>query len=92
MLKTWYVALAAPGILSSAISNRIQTKWIAMLLNNGVDPRTNVTVIPRGAFQETTKALSIMSGVPPDKFSSIVGYGMGWWRVSHQGHEVRRRC
>ena len=58
-----------------------------MLLNRGVDPRTNVTVVPPSTFDEMTTAHSVMVGTP-STFTSITGYGMGWMRTSFQGHDV----
>ena len=69
---------------------RTQTKWLAMLLNKGVDPHTNRTVVPRLTFDEMTTAHSLMFGQPVDSSQSIMGYGMGWSRVSYAGHDVRR--
>ena len=60
-----------------------------MLLNRGVDPNTNQTIVPSAVFAEMTAAHSIMYGAPRDVFTSIGGYGMGWMRGSFQGHDVR---
>ncbi|KAI0792523.1 beta-lactamase/transpeptidase-like protein [Abortiporus biennis] len=74
--------LAGPGgILSST------HKWLAMMLNHGVDPYTNRTIIPLRAYSEITYAhyIAFGAGFPG---SSIQGYGLGWARVSYQGHET----
>lgn len=73
------------GVISSA---RDLTKWVGTLLNAGVDPTTNVTIIPRSAFDEVTSANVIISGNTSDPASSILGYGMGWERYSLAGHDV----
>ncbi|KAI0326062.1 beta-lactamase/transpeptidase-like protein [Cubamyces sp. BRFM 1775] len=58
-----------------AISNvEDMTKWLATLLNSGVDPVTNRTIVPAQAEKEL----------------SVVGYGMGWFRMSYKGHDVVR--
>ncbi|KAI0350602.1 beta-lactamase/transpeptidase-like protein [Trametes cingulata] len=76
---------AGPG---GAISNaEDMTKWLATLLNAGVDPRTNTTIIPASIFANMTTARAIERGTPsPDV--SITGYGMGWFRFAYKGHDV----
>ncbi|RDX43399.1 beta-lactamase/transpeptidase-like protein [Lentinus brumalis] len=74
----------AGGIISSAED---MTKWLAVLLNEGTDPTTNATIIPPAAFTEMTTARSIVSGVAVGDIS-IMGYGMGWFRMSYRGHDV----
>jgi hypothetical protein len=67
-----------------------QVPWVKMILNGGIDFDTNVTVIPRAAFDTITSVHSIVvpnvSGLPPG--SSIIGYGLGWMRYSFFGHDV----
>lgn len=65
-----------------------QTKWLTVLLNEGVEPASNKTIIPRSAFEEITTAHSIQAGKPTIPEMSIQGYGLGWWRFSYQGHDV----
>lgn len=71
-----------------ADSSVLQTKWLAVLLNNGVDPVSNTTIIPSSAFEEITTAYSVMEGTPPSPEMSIWGYGLGWVTFSYQGHNV----
>lgn len=59
-----------------------------MLLNDGVDPITNTTVIPQSAFKMATNVQSIVDGSAKYPEFSFSGYGMGWERFSYQGHEV----
>ncbi|KAI0341218.1 beta-lactamase/transpeptidase-like protein [Trametopsis cervina] len=73
------------GVLSSAVD---MNKWLAMLLNGGINPRTNKTVIPKAALDAATVAHSVMFNRAPLPELSIVGYGMGWTRQSYRGHEV----
>lgn len=59
-----------------------------MLLNEGIDPTTNTTIIPRSAFEMVTTVHMIMQGRAAQPYFSIDGYGMGWNRKSYQGHEA----
>lgn len=65
-----------------------------MLLNEGINPTTNITIIPRSAFEMVTTVNMIMQGRAAQSYFSIDGYGMGWHRKSYQGHEVSEssRC
>jgi hypothetical protein len=62
---------------------------VLLLLNEGVHPKTNETIIPHSAFKEATTAHAIVFGRPDQPHLSIHGYGMGWGLQSYQGHEVR---
>ncbi|KAL1945494.1 hypothetical protein VTO73DRAFT_2345 [Trametes versicolor] len=76
---------SGPG---GAISNvEDMTKWLATLLNGGVDPRTNITIVPASVLANMTTSRAIESGVPALDIS-IVGYGMGWFRQSYKGHDA----
>ncbi|PIL26377.1 hypothetical protein GSI_12133 [Ganoderma sinense ZZ0214-1] len=79
----------AGGIMSNAVD---MTKWAGMLLNGGVDPYTNKTIVPAWIFDATTTARTIVAGNvtgPPQIPSrSIIGYGLGWARLSYQGHDI----
>ncbi|THH28090.1 hypothetical protein EUX98_g6096, partial [Antrodiella citrinella] len=79
------IIAGAGGILSTSVD---MTKWLAMLLNNGVDPYTNNTIISRFAFNDVTTAHFIVDGKPTSPHSSIVGYGMGWEQYSYRGYEM----
>ncbi|KAI0320012.1 beta-lactamase/transpeptidase-like protein [Amylostereum chailletii] len=76
----------AGGVLASAED---MGKWLQVLLNEGMDPRSNQTLIPSSAFAEITTAHTIISGghssIPG---FSIRGYGLGWDRYSYAGHDV----
>ena len=48
---------------------------------------TNETVIPSALLEEMTTARAIVSGVSAGPVS-IMGYGMGWFRMSYKGHDV----
>jgi hypothetical protein len=59
-----------------------------MLVNGGVDPVKNTTVLPKPVFDAITSAQSIPypRGIFPE--FSFVGYGLGLDRHSYLGHEV----
>ena len=59
------------------------------MLNAGVNPSTNATVIPRSAFDAVTTAHAVSVGKGPSPDESFEGYGMGWFRQSYLGREVR---
>jgi hypothetical protein len=59
-----------------------------MLLNEGVDPATNTTVLPKDVLEVVTTSRTIALG-HGSRMDSIAGYGLGWTRVSYLGHEVR---
>lgn len=61
-----------------------------MLLHNGVNPDTNVTIVPQSAIEETTTAHSLVTrkALVSAPYISFTGYGMGWERNSYKGHEL----
>jgi hypothetical protein len=62
-----------------------------MILNGGVDPDTNVTIIPSAEFEVITSAHSIVSPDASAQSSTLV-YGLGWLRISYIGHDVSESC
>ncbi|KAF7328948.1 Beta-lactamase domain-containing protein [Mycena venus] len=74
----------AGGVMSNVED---MVKWIKMLLNSGVDGRTNDTILPATTFDLATSAISIASN-KGSNLSSILGYGLGWVRQSYRGHEL----
>ncbi|KAJ7770537.1 beta-lactamase/transpeptidase-like protein [Mycena metata] len=74
----------AGGVMSTAED---MTLWVKLLLNAGVDAPTNATIIPRTTFDLATSGLSI-TAAQGDESRSIMGYGLGWLRLSSYGHEV----
>ncbi|KAI1795412.1 beta-lactamase/transpeptidase-like protein [Ganoderma leucocontextum] len=72
---------AGPGGIISSAEDMV--RWLSVLLNEGEDPTTNKTVIPKSVFDAVTTSQIIVAGKPvPSYGSSIVGYGMGWMRTS----------
>jgi len=65
----------AGGIITNVVD---LSRWLKMLLNKGVDPISNATVLSRTVFDMVTTSHSIMSGKPGTPDQSIIGYGMGW--------------
>jgi len=60
-----------------------------MMLNGGVDPDTNVTIIPPEQFDVITQGHSIADPSASDQMSTEV-YGLGWLRFSYAGLDVRK--
>ncbi|KAI0828035.1 beta-lactamase/transpeptidase-like protein [Trametes gibbosa] len=76
---------AGPG---GAISNaEDMTKWVATLLNGGVDPTSNVTIVPASVLANMTASRPIESTSPSLDLSPLE-YGMGWFRVTYKGRDV----
>ncbi|OCH90091.1 beta-lactamase/transpeptidase-like protein [Obba rivulosa] len=73
------------GIISSAVD---VTKWAATLINDGVNPWTDTSVIPKSVVQETTTSSTILIGRALAPWVSLEGYGMGWARWTYRGHEL----
>ena len=63
-------------------------KWVRTLLNAGVNPATNETIIPREAYDVITTAHSIVSPKPSQSWFSAESYGLAWFIKSYQGHNV----
>ncbi|KAI0317841.1 hypothetical protein OF83DRAFT_1186356, partial [Amylostereum chailletii] len=63
-------------------------KWLKFLLNSGANLDTNTTLLSPFSFEETITSYSIFDGRPHSRSLSIIGYGLGWFRVSFQGHDV----
>ncbi|EMD35204.1 hypothetical protein CERSUDRAFT_116672 [Gelatoporia subvermispora B] len=79
---------AAPGGIISSVEDMV--KWLAVLLHEGVDPATNQTLIPKSIYDEMTRSYAIVQdSVDPDVPElSVMGYGMGWFRQSYNGHDI----
>ncbi|KAK7028283.1 beta-lactamase domain-containing protein [Favolaschia claudopus] len=74
----------AGGVMSSGED---MAKWVKTLLNSGVDPTTNRTIIPRATFDLATSAITIAAD-RGSNLTSILGYGLGWGRSTYRGHEL----
>jgi hypothetical protein len=63
-----------------------------MILNGGIDPDTNSTIIPSKVLEIIASAYSIVSpdGEATAEDSTEV-YGLGWSRLSYLGHDVSER-
>ena len=66
----------------------LQSKWIRALLKIA-SSSGGETVIPKSVYEATTTSNAIASGQPSGPEFSVQGYGMGWFRFSYQGHDVR---
>jgi len=91
----WYTDFSVDTIAGAGgvISNVVDlSRWLKVLLNKGVDPASNKTIIPRSVYDMVTTSHTLMEGNPSASQAqqfSIVGYGMGWTRTSFKGHDVR---
>nr|GAT58962.1 predicted protein [Mycena chlorophos] len=76
--------IAGAGGVQSTVED--MSRWLRTVLNHGVDPRTNQTIISKSTFDLATSAISVLSETG-NPFASIMGYGMGWIRFSYRGHD-----
>ncbi|KAI0042675.1 beta-lactamase/transpeptidase-like protein [Auriscalpium vulgare] len=78
--------MAGPGGIISNVED--MSKWVHTVLNGGVDPRSNFTVVPPSAFEKITTAHSVMIGGPTSHLYGFLGYGLGWMRSTSAGHDM----
>jgi len=76
--------MAGPAGLVSSVEELVP--WVRMILNGGIHPDTNVTVIPPKQLDVITSPHSIMSSDVNSPFSNLV-YGLGWIRFSAEGED-----
>ncbi len=69
----------------------LQVPWVKTILNGGIDPDTNITIIPPAQFDVITSAHSIVSPNVSAETSTLV-YGLGWFRMTVIGHDVSESC
>ncbi|EIN06834.1 beta-lactamase/transpeptidase-like protein [Punctularia strigosozonata HHB-11173 SS5] len=79
------LSAGAGGVITTAAD---LSRWLRMLMNEGVDPDTNVVVIPKSAFAAATTASAIIDGYTKSNDLSIQGYGMGWLRHHYMGRDL----
>ncbi|KAJ7064936.1 beta-lactamase/transpeptidase-like protein [Mycena amicta] len=77
--------IAGAGGVQSTVED--MTLWLRTLLNQGVDPRNNQTIIPKSTFILATSAISVAFDIG-DELTSVMGYGLGWGRLSYRGHDL----
>jgi hypothetical protein len=63
-----------------------------MILNGGVDPVSNATIIPSSELEVIIDAHSIVGTGVASAIESTDLYGLGWFRDSYQGHDVSESC
>jgi len=73
------------GIISNVID---LAKWLKFLLNKGVVPQTEQRLLSESGFDHITTANAIVLGNAPTSRISIMGYGLGWLRLSFRGHDM----
>ncbi|RDB27566.1 hypothetical protein Hypma_003858 [Hypsizygus marmoreus] len=79
-------SLAGPGgIISNAVD---LATWLQTLLQNGVKPGTNETVIPADVLEKAASGISVWSPKAAFPELSPVVYGGGLGRSSYRGHEL----
>ncbi|KAI0689020.1 beta-lactamase/transpeptidase-like protein [Cytidiella melzeri] len=87
----WFSDSAVPlaagpmGLISNLID---MSKWYRTILNGGIDPVSNATIVPASVIEEQTSAMIVMDLAPSFPDSSLSAYGHGWYRQSYQGHEL----
>ncbi|KAH9991459.1 beta-lactamase/transpeptidase-like protein [Russula vinacea] len=62
--------------------------WLRMVLNGGVDPVSNATIIPSAELEVIIDAHSIVGLGGANALESTDLYGLGWHRDSYLGHDV----
>ncbi|KAI0063205.1 beta-lactamase/transpeptidase-like protein [Artomyces pyxidatus] len=80
--------VAGPGGVISNVED--MDKWVRTMLNGGIDPRTNITIIPASAWTEVTTSRAVVQGFAQktNPQYSIQGYGLGWFRDGYAGHDI----
>jgi hypothetical protein len=61
--------------------------WAKLIMNGGVDPQTNIQIIPNATVNLATTGRSVFSN-EGNEFFSVMEYGLGWLRTAYRGHEV----
>lgn len=82
---TTEISAGPGGVITSVVD---MANWLKILINSGVHPDSNTTVLPFDTFTTTTTASAIVQGFSQSPPYSLVGYGMGWIRFSYKGHEI----
>ncbi len=65
----------------------LQVPWVRTILNHGIDPVTNVTILSSTQFDVITSAHSIVSPNVSAETSTLL-YGLGWFRFTLMGYDV----
>jgi len=80
--------MLAAGAAAVASSPADLATWLKFLVNEGVIPGGQKRIIPEASFKVLTNANCIVSGASSEPYESIVGYGIGWQRLSYRAHEI----
>ncbi|KAG6848191.1 hypothetical protein H0H93_002541 [Arthromyces matolae] len=75
----------AGGVLTSV---RDMVPWLSLLLNRGVVPHTNATLIPQDVLDRLETGVTVSEGKAPYPELSPKVYGPGQWRYTYRGHEI----
>ncbi|KAL0946348.1 hypothetical protein HGRIS_012583 [Hohenbuehelia grisea] len=84
-IENGHVISGAGGVISNAVD---MAKWLQVLLSNGRDPYTNVSVIPEEVISAVFKGVTIFNASPNFNVTSAAVYGGGLWQSSYQGHVI----
>ncbi len=57
----------------------LQIKWLKVMINSGINPDTNVSVIPHETVLTTTTVYAEVGDAPVKPTYSTLSYGLGWF-------------
>ncbi|KAJ7938345.1 beta-lactamase/transpeptidase-like protein [Mycena leptocephala] len=77
---------SGPGGVISSI--RDVATWLQMLINNGVNPATNATVIPPDVLEMATSGITVWPFTEDYPEFSPSTYGGGQYRSNYRGHDL----
>ncbi|KAF8585051.1 beta-lactamase/transpeptidase-like protein [Ramaria rubella] len=83
--KTQTLDAAAGGVISNA---KDMATWLQVLLQSGISPFTNATVIPPEVIDKVAQGVSVLMSYSPAPELSPTIYGMGQARYTYQGREL----
>ncbi|KAF9049390.1 beta-lactamase/transpeptidase-like protein [Hymenopellis radicata] len=75
----------AAGIFSTA---RDMVKWLSMLMNSGIDPISNSTIVTSDIITHAANGVSVSAGTGDFPELSPQVYGCAQWGFSYRGHET----
>ena len=76
----------AGGVISSTED---MVKWLAVWLNEGVDPVSGEQLFPKSVYDAVTTGRWV---TPRTYGEGMVSYGVGWFHTSFSGVDVRSPC
>ncbi|KAG6826577.1 hypothetical protein H0H92_015277, partial [Tricholoma furcatifolium] len=79
------VLSAAGGVISNAVD---MAKWLQMLLENGLKPGTNATIIDPDIIDTVSSGITVLDTSAPFPEVSVSVYGGGQIQSTYRGHVV----